>query len=380
MATIRLQGVIRARELRFRYAERRAIVKIQASIRMQHERGQYDLIKSAKLIKRTLRACLVRRFLRELIGVYKGAARSNQWGRGLRDRWPKAPCVVNVDLLLRMESAWRVKRLLSSIKGREGVYREKVLAYDTFRGKKPWEPGALWGDHNYLASELNPTQAAFKSAFAVLPSGDKKVYFSDLVDKMNPNGKMVERAIMLTEQGFYRMTPGKYKPDKHNELADIKAISITTQNDNLVVLHHGSLRDSVINLTFYIGSGAKKQLRRTRSFSNIGGKGQSVLLAGARQSMPPNNNNNNNNDPMLGLDAVGDDESERHSEFVMTILMAMKEANLPAPLVTFTDHISINVSKKGDPKMVSIRAVPKTSVPNSTWEVGKDHTIYSSQK
>jgi hypothetical protein len=38
-----------------------------------------------------------------------------------------------------------------------------------------------------------------------------KVYYSDLVDKMNPNGQMVERAILLTEKGFYRMTPGKYK-------------------------------------------------------------------------------------------------------------------------------------------------------------------------
>ncbi len=83
-----------------------------------------------------------------------------------------------------------------------------------------------------------------------------------------------------------------------------KGISLTKQSDNLVVLHHGTSRDSVINLTFYIGSGAKKELRRTRSFSNIGGKGQSVLLAGSRQSMqvvsPANGNNNNNVDPMLG--------------------------------------------------------------------------------
>ena len=52
MATIRIQAVIRARALVEHYAKRKAIVKIQASIRMQHERAQYDLIKSAKVGKK----------------------------------------------------------------------------------------------------------------------------------------------------------------------------------------------------------------------------------------------------------------------------------------------------------------------------------------
>ena len=174
------------------------------------------------------------------------------------------------------------------------------------------------------------------------------------------------------------MTPGKYKPDKHNELADIKGISLTTQNDNLVVLHHATSRDSVINLTFYIGSGNKKQLRRTRSFSNIGGKGQSVLLAGSRQSAQIGGGNNNNEDPMLGAGAVGDDESERHSEFVTAVLMAMKEAGLPLPPVHFLDEIEVNVDKKGGKKTTAIAASKDSALPNSTFIVGKHgHSITS---
>jgi hypothetical protein len=60
-----------------------------------------------------------------------------------------------------------------------------------------WEPGALWGDHNYLGSELNVTRADFADAFNKLPDGDKKIYFSDLVDKMNPNGAMVIYRVMF---------------------------------------------------------------------------------------------------------------------------------------------------------------------------------------
>lgn len=57
---------------------------------------------------------------------------------------------------------------------------------------------------------------------------------------MNPNGNMVERAILLTDKGFYRMTPGKYKPDKFNPIDDIKKISMTSYGDQLVVLHHAT--------------------------------------------------------------------------------------------------------------------------------------------
>ena len=246
------------------------------------------------------------------------------------------------------------------------------MAFDVFCDKKPWEPAAVWGDHSYLSSELNPSRDMFQQSFAKLVDGSKKTYFSDLVDKMNPNGKMVERAILLTDKGFYRMTPGKYNVDKHNALSDIKAISMTTKSDNLVILHHESSRDSVINLTFYIGSGAKKELRRTRSFSNIGGKVNSVLLENNRKSVGANDNNAAA-DPMIGTEAKGDDESERHSEFVSQIISACRDAGVPEPEVKFSDSIEVNVSKKqGAKQIVVLSSVPNQDVPNSSWIMGKN--------
>ena len=184
---------------------------------------------------------------------------------------------------------------------------------------------------------------------------------------------MVERAILLTDKGFYRMTPGKYKPDKHNDLSDITAISMTSKADNLVVLHHKTSRDSVINLTFYIGSGAKKELRRTRSFSNIGGKGQSVLLEPSRKSVQVSNDNNAEADPMLGTEAKGDDEAERHSEFVSQIVRAFTDAGIAVPEIKCSDSIEVNVSKKaGDRKVVVIAATPNDALPNSSWIKGKN--------
>jgi myosin-1 len=378
-----LQGACRGKLERRKFNNATATFKIQTLAKAKFERQFLREQLAGALVKKNLKLVVLGKWVKALIHLYAHAKRSNQWGRGLHARWKefRAPVKVDVKPFDRMEETWRYGLLLGSIKGREGVYREKVLAYDTFRDKKPWEPGALWGDHNYLASELNPTHAEFNAAFAVLPSGDKKVYFGDLVDKMNPNGKMVERAIMLTEQGFYRMTPGKYKPDKHNELADIKAISITTQNDNLVVLHHGSSRDSVINFGAVIGSLKKPQLRRTRSFSDIGGKRRSSFLVDEEvvvgaAAAPARVSGN-----AAEVTKEGDDEAERYSEFVTTVLMAMKDAKLPAPPVTFSDQINVNVSKKGEPKMVPIRAVQNKEVPNSFWEVGKtEHVVYYNKK
>ncbi len=133
---------------------------------------------------------------------------------------------------------------------------------------------------------------------------------------------------------------------QHNALDDIKKVILSTRGDNLVIIKHDTSRDSVINLTMYIGSGNKKELRcgelcrrymrgswshthllccsRTRSFSNIGGKAKSSLLAGARQSVQlsgnvQNDNNAASQDPMLGDAVVGDDEAERVSEFVSQV-------------------------------------------------------------
>jgi myosin-1 len=391
-----IQSAVRAKLERRKFTNATATFKIQTLAKAKFERQFLREQLAGIMIKKNLKLMVRRKWLKALIHLYAHAKRSNQWGRGLHGRWKefRAPVKVDVKLFDRMEETWRYRLLLGSIKGREGVYREKVLAYDTFRNKKPWEPGALWGDHNYLASELNPTQGEFKASFAVMPNGDKKVYFSDLVDKMNPNGKMVERGIMLTEKGFYRMTPGKYKPDKHNELADIKGISLTTQNDNLVVLHHATSRDSVINFGAVIGSLKKPQLRRTRSFSDIGGKRRSSLLvmeevipAAAPAAAAPATRERVGSVAVGGVEVSkeGDDEAERYSEFVTTILVAMSDAKLPLPPVTFNDQINVNVSKKGEPKLVPIRAVPGKDagkeVPNSFWETGKnEHVIYFSKK
>ena len=350
------------------------------------------------MIKKNLQMMIRRVWLKKLIALYADAKRANQWGRGLRAKWGEfsAPVAVDITLFDRMEETWRYRLLLNSIKGREQVYREKVVAYDVFRDNKPWEPGALWTtDHDYLSSDLNPTREEFKAAFPAFES--KKIYFSDLVDKMNPNGKMVERAIMLTDKGFFRMTPGKYKPEKKNELSDIKRISMTKKNDHLVILHHSDYRDSVINGRAIIGSVSKPKLRRTRSYSNLdGGKRRASLMledaptiapvrersatVAMRGSRKSNNNNNNNSDEVV---KQGDDEAERYSEFVSQILIAMKENGQPAPEVVFADAITVNVSKKqGERIEVTIKSEVSEEFLNSQFEKGKEkgeYIIYSSK-
>lgn len=205
-----IHGACKSRLEQRKFANAWATLRIQELWRAKQVRRHVRELSAAELLKKNMRAYSRRKWLKSMQATYADAKRENQWGRGFRAKWPNpAPSWLDVKAFQRMEETWRYKLLLGSIKNREPVYREKVAAYNVFHDHKPWEPAAIWGDHSYLACALNPTADAFKAAFSTIPSGDKKCYFSDLVDKMNPDGKMVERAVMITEKGFYRMTPGK---------------------------------------------------------------------------------------------------------------------------------------------------------------------------
>jgi hypothetical protein len=84
---------------------------------------------------------------------------------------------------------------------------------------------------------------------------------------------------------------------------------------------------------------------------------------------------------MLGIEAKGDDEAERHSEFVTQVCKALKQAGLPQVPIHFSDEIQVNVAKKGGSKTVVISATPNADLPNSTWSKGKmGHTISFNKK
>jgi hypothetical protein len=81
----------------------------------------------------------------------------------------------------------------------------------------------------------------------------------------------------------------------------------------------------------------------------------------------------------------GDDESERYSEFVTQVLLAIQDAKLPAPEILYENEINVNVSKKaGVQTMVKISSTNSpadSGIHNSAWEtVSKvEHKIYSKE-
>jgi hypothetical protein len=95
-------------------------------------------------------------------------------------------------------------------------------------------------------------------------------------------------------------------------------------------------------------------------------------------------------------DRLGDDSSERYSEFVVALLNACTENGLPPPPVVFTNVIQVNVAKKasglfcccgslftraawqGEKKLVTITAQPSGERLNSDFGKApkeKDHYI-----
>ncbi len=177
--------------------------------------------------------------------------------------------------------------------------------------------------------------------------------------------------------------------------------------DQLVVLHHDTSRDSVINGRAVIGSRSKPQLRRTRSYSDIGGKRRASLMLetepmGRDRAMSSATEGTGFVPPLAmanapAIEKAGDDASERYvgvivlfacvfcswnvlltavdesySEFVAQIILACVENGLPAPPVEFTNEIRVNVSKKAEKKFVVVRAQESNEQLNSAWGKGKE--------
>lgn len=76
----------------------------KAKLERQRLREQF----AGRMIKRNMRAYSRRKWLAVTVALYRGAKRENQWGRGMRARWPAPhPVWLDVKAHQRMEETWR---------------------------------------------------------------------------------------------------------------------------------------------------------------------------------------------------------------------------------------------------------------------------------
>ncbi|EGG14716.1 hypothetical protein DFA_10975 [Cavenderia fasciculata] len=67
--------------------------------------------------------------------------------------------------------------------------------------------------------------------------GDNRILFSDVLIKVNKRNKMQERIIFITDSAIYNVTPSDYKLKRRIAIASCSSISMSTFEDNFIVIH-----------------------------------------------------------------------------------------------------------------------------------------------
>jgi len=136
--------------------------------------------------------------------------------------------------------------------------RQKVVAYDIFHKKKPWQLERKF-DADYLELETNPLRNKYieKTKYLFQTYGDSEILFADYVKKVNRYGKAQKMCIVVTDRNIYKQDPKSYKVVKFGTpIASLSGISLSPFKDGMVVLHckeETGLRDLVLNLNLTQG-------------------------------------------------------------------------------------------------------------------------------
>jgi len=147
---------------------------------------------------------------------------------------------------------WGHNKIKSLVKDENDLMRDKVVALDIFRGKKPWDFARRFtGDYNDV--KTNKTQDKYKQCIQVLfqSGGDNHISFSDAVIKVNRKGKSQVQVVVVTNKNIYKYEVGKYKMIKAGSpLTAVKAVHFSPHGaDTFVVVEMESPhRDYVLDM------------------------------------------------------------------------------------------------------------------------------------
>ena len=134
--------------------------------------------------------------------------------------------------------------------------RLKVFCYtEVIKGRRPnWGLNRDWKGDYLLTEGLNQARD-YTQSLQKIQQKDKfaNVLFSSRILKATPGsaGKYAERSIVVTDTSIYKLDgpKGAFKSMKAGiPLSEVRGITITPGNDQLVVIHMNTDRDMVVAL------------------------------------------------------------------------------------------------------------------------------------
>eukprot|EP01119_Soliformovum_irregulare_P003560 TRINITY_DN1423_c0_g1_i1.p1 TRINITY_DN1423_c0_g1~~TRINITY_DN1423_c0_g1_i1.p1 ORF type:complete len:1011 (-),score=356.36 TRINITY_DN1423_c0_g1_i1:277-3309(-) len=242
----------------------RVVTCMQAAWRGFINRAKWSQRKAAIKIQLYYRRYRFRNYFVQLRQVFANVKQDKNWGKNFQ--WPSHPRILSngVKYLHMVHANWRAKMMITSLSKEEQAHmRQKVLAYDLFKGKKPWAVPRRF-DADYLGKNSNPHKEAYIVGMQTLFStyGDTEVNFADYVTKVNPVGKSQKRGIVVTEKNIYKHDPKNYKVKKFGTpLVSVRCIWLSSKKDTFCVVQvdpSSGARDMVIDLGDEMGTSNEK--------------------------------------------------------------------------------------------------------------------------
>jgi len=248
---------IRYPQTLFRFEEEREKSFDRMAVTMQKmwkgykARKQWKRLKAVIKIQLKWRSYKSKKYHFDVYNVFKDVATMPDYGKNVP--YPPHPSILErfSKLLRKIHLNWRAKMIVKKLsKDQQILMRKKILAYDIFRKKKPWNPsGRFYG--NKMATDPVKGQkfSAALDKILQLNNDSKNVIFTGLVTKVNRKGKPQDRVIVITEKNLYKVDPDSFKVKKEAiALSDIESINCTPKRDTVVSIHFKAGFDVLLDL------------------------------------------------------------------------------------------------------------------------------------
>jgi len=230
----------------------RMVVLMQKLWRGFRARSSYKKYKAAVKIQLWYKFYKFRKWVLALSKSFQGVGTMKDYGKAVR--WPPHPSVLEraAKLIHKIHNTWRAEQMVKSLGTEETPMRQKALALDIFRGKKPWNCARKW-ESNYLEKPTNPLHLKCGEAFRKIFTsyGDTNVLYADYIYKMNDKGKVEKRGVLITNLHMFKLHPKTFKVRrKEIALVAVAGISVSPFKDGVVIFHiTPPERDLVLDLT-----------------------------------------------------------------------------------------------------------------------------------
>ncbi|XP_075413615.1 unconventional myosin-Ig isoform X2 [Tenrec ecaudatus] len=230
------------------------VLLLQKAWRGTLARQRCRRLRAIYTIMRCFRRHKVHTHLAEMQRFFQAARQPPLYGRDLT--WPLVPTVLQPfqDICQMLFCRWRARQLVKNIPPSDmAQIKAKVAAMELLQGlRQDWGCQRAWM-RDYLSSTTdNPTASGlFTQRLQTLREKDGfgTVLFSSHVRKVNRFHKCRNRALLLTDQHLYKLEPGRqYRVMRALPLREVTGVSVTSGQDQLVVLHAQGQDDLVVCL------------------------------------------------------------------------------------------------------------------------------------